>query len=304
MDPLSDVLSLVKIRNLWSERFEWGKEWCLAFGTYEGVRTYAVISGECWLAVDGVAKPVHGKAGDCLLLPSGRQFRVGSNLKLQAIDAQQLSSGTHDKGMAKRYAGDAFTGVGGYFTFGGEHSSLLTDALPPILHVHHEADKALLRWTLERLAEELRAPQPGSSLVGQQLATMLLVQALRVHLADASARGVGWLFALADRRIGAAMTAIHNDPSRRWTVQLLGQQAGMSRTSFAVRFKEAVGKSPVEYLTKWRMMLACDKLTKSDDPISLIAESLGYESESAFSTAFKRVMHCSPRRYCQTSSEV
>jgi AraC-like DNA-binding protein len=97
--------------------------------------------------------------------------------------------------------------------------------------------------------------------------------------------------------VGAAINALHEDPAQRWTLQELAARAGMSRSSFALRFKETVGEAPMEYLTRWRMLLAGDRLTHSGDAVSAIALSLGYDSESAFSTAFKRVMGCSPRQY-------
>ena len=126
---------------------------------------------------------------------------------------------------------------------------------------------------------------------------MMLVQALRLHLAEGLRGGVGWLFALADKQMSAAINAMHDDPAHRWTLQELAERAAMSRSTFALKFKETVGASPMEYLTRWRMLLARDKLGNSNDPVSVIALSLGYESESAFSTAFKRVMGCSPRQY-------
>jgi AraC-like DNA-binding protein len=97
--------------------------------------------------------------------------------------------------------------------------------------------------------------------------------------------------------MSAAINSMHDDPAHGWTVQKLAERAGMSRSTFALKFKETVGASPMEYLTRWRMLLGGDKLANSNDPISVIALSLGYESESAFSTAFKRVMGCSPRQY-------
>jgi AraC-like DNA-binding protein len=126
---------------------------------------------------------------------------------------------------------------------------------------------------------------------------MMLVQALRLHLADGPKGGVGWFFALADKHMAAAIKAMHEDPAYRWTLEELGKRAGMSRSTFALKFKAAAGETPIEYLTRWRMLLAGDRLENSNDPISVVAKSLGYESESAFSTAFKRVMDCSPRRY-------
>ena len=146
-------------------------------------------------------------------------------------------------------------------------------------------------------ALELRERQPGGFLIAQHLAHMMLVQVLRVHLAEGLKGGVGWFFALADKQMGAAINAMHDDPAQRWTLQQLAERAGMSRSSFALKFKGKVGCSPMEYLTRWRMLLAGDRLRNSSDPVSVIAVSLGYESESAFSTAFKRVMNCSPRQY-------
>lgn len=99
--------------------------------------------------------------------------------------------------------------------------------------------------------------------------------------------------------MGAAINAMHAEPARRWTLAALARQAGMSRSSFAVKFKAAVGSSPMDYLARWRMLLAGDKLSSTSLPISAIAASLGYESESAFSTAFKRIMGCPPRAYAR-----
>ena len=126
---------------------------------------------------------------------------------------------------------------------------------------------------------------------------MMLVQALRAHLAEGLSGCVGWLFALADEQIGPAINAMHGDPAHPWTLQELAERGAMSRSGFAQKFKQTVGATPIVYLTRWRMLLAGDRLANSNDPVSVISLSLGYESESAFSTAFKRVMGCSPRQY-------
>ncbi|TIS54653.1 MAG: helix-turn-helix transcriptional regulator, partial [Mesorhizobium sp.] len=146
--------------------------------------------------------------------------------------------------------------------------------------------------------------QPGGFLVAQHLSHMMLVQALRLHMAEGPNGGVGWLFALADKQMGAAIGAMHEDPAHRWTLQELAERAGMSRSNFALKFKEMVGTSAMEYLTRWRMLLAGERLANSSEHTSVIALSLGYESESAFSTAFKRVMGASPRQYGRDRSAV
>ena len=297
MDPLSDVLSLLKPRSYSSGGFDAGGKWSIQFPRHAGIKCYAVVSGKCWLSVAGVPDAVRLKAGDCFLLPSGQPFRLASDMRLMPVDAAAVYSTARHGGIATCNGGGDFFLVGGHFAFEREHRGVLLGVLPPIVHIRKESDRAALRWCLERMMQELRERQPGGFLVIQHLAHMMLVQALRLHLAAGLRGGVGWLFALADKQMGAAIKAIHDDPAHRWTLEELAQRACMSRSTFALRFKETVGTSPMEYLTRWRMLLAGDRLVSGSDSISVLALSLGYESESAFSTAFKRVMGCSPRQY-------
>lgn len=298
MDPLSDVLSLLKLRSYICGGFDMGGEFSIQFHRYEGIKCYAVVSGQCWLSVEGVPEAMHLTTGDCFLLPRGRPFRLASDLKLTPVDALTILPTAQRNGgiVSFKGGGECFI-AGGYFALSGDHASILLGALPPIVHIRKESDKAAMRWSLERMRQELLEPQAGSFLVAQHLALTMLIQALRVHLAEGSRGGVGWLFALSDTQMSAAITCMHNDPAHRWTLQELAEHAGMSRSTFALKFKETVGTSAMEYLARWRMLLAGDKLTNSRDSISAIALSLGYESESAFSTAFKRVIGCSPRQY-------
>jgi AraC-like DNA-binding protein len=303
MDPLSEVLSLLEPRSYKLGGFDGGAAWSLRFGAHDGIKCYSVVAGGAWLAVDGEA-PVWLSNGDCFLLPRGRPFRVATDLSLPAEDYQRYFSGTtRVNGLIQVDGGGTVAVVGAFFQLDGPHAGLLLGMLPPLVVLQSEADKAALRWSFERMRQELANPQPGSALITQQLATMILVQAIRLHLAEAAGEGVGWLFALADRQIGAAITAIHAAPARRWTVEALAAEAGMSRSSFAARFKAMVGKAPLAYVTRWRMVLAGERLARRGDPVGVVALALGYESESAFSTAFKREMGISPRTYLRTRNE-
>ena len=297
MDPLSDVLSLLRPRSFMSGGVDHGGDWAISFGKYEGIKFQAVITGGCWLVVEGVDEPVRIEAGDCYLLPHGRPFHLASDLSLKPVDAYSVL-GLPLNGLVRKIngGGDCLS-LGGRFLFEGRHAELLLASLPPIVHLRKESDKAAMRWSVERLMLEIREPQPGGDIIAQHLATMVLVQALRLHLSDESGRGVGWMFALADRQMSAAMNAMHAEPGKRWTIASLAERAAMSRSSFALKFKRIVGASPMDYLTRWRMILAADRLAGGRETISTLAPALGYESESAFSTAFKRVMGCAPRHY-------
>lgn len=109
---------------------------------------------------------------------------------------------------------------------------------------------------------ELREPAPGSALIAEHVAQTLLVEALRLHLVQGSTAGPGWLLALADNRMNAVLSAMHSEPGKRWTLDSLAKEAGMSRSSFAAHFKARVGMPALEYLTLWRMLIAADRLAK------------------------------------------
>jgi len=302
MDPLSEVLALLKPQSLISGGFMVPGDMAIDFPKHQGIKCYAMLTGQCWLAVEGVPEPVLLHAGDCFILPRGLPFRIATDLSLEPV----LYTDAFARLGMRREAPEVIAGAryiaGGFFRFTGGHAEILLHSLPPIVHIRREADKAAMRWSLERMREELRDPQPGGSLIAQQLAYMMLIQALRLHLADTSSAGPGWLSALSDKHMSIAITSMHNDPGHPWTLQSLAERVGMSRSVFALRFRETVGATPMEYLARWRMLLAADRLKNSSDGLSTIAQSLGYESESAFGKAFRRVMGCSPRQYTRSTA--
>ncbi|SEO29476.1 AraC-type DNA-binding protein [Duganella sp. CF517] len=300
MDPLSEVLALLRPRSYVSAGFDAGGDWAVRYPPNIGIKCYSIVSGQCWLAVDGVPEPTLLKAGDCFLLPSGRPFVLGSDLSLTAADSMEVVAAPRVDGVIVHNGGGACMMVGSRFFLGHSHGEIMLAMLPPVVHLRQEADQAALLWSVNRMIQELHGQRPGSALMAEHLAHMMLILALRLHMEEGA--GVGWLFALADRQMGLALSAMHAEPAHRWTLQALAQRSGMSRSAFALKFKTMVGASAMEYLTRWRMLLAGDKLLNSSAPLSVIAPSLGYESESAFSTAFKRVMGCSPRDYVRKTA--
>jgi AraC-like DNA-binding protein len=301
MDPLSDVLALLRPRNYMSAGFDAGPRWSVHFPDQAGtIKTGAVIAGGCWLTVATVAAPVRLAAGDCFLLPRGLPFTLASDLALTPTPARDLlPAPSHGRILTIDGGGESLM-VSSRFALDGPQAEMLLGLLPPIVHIrpdHDRADgEAALRGAIERTMQELRDPQPGSTLVMQHLAHMMLIEALRLHLAAGSADS-GWLAGLAHRQIGAALRAMHDDPARRWTLETLAGHAAMSRSTFALKFKETVGMPAMDYLTRWRMLLAGDRLMNSGESIANIALGLGYESEAAFATAFKREMGLTPRAY-------
>ncbi|MCJ2123506.1 AraC family transcriptional regulator [Methylobacterium sp. J-077] len=295
MDPLSDVLSLLRPRSVLSAGLDAGGEWAIRFPAHDGIKFNAVVRGACWVAVEGAAEPVRIAAGDCFLLTRGRPFRLATDLRHPATESATIYDRAADN-VAICNGGGAFFLIGGRFLFAGDAAGLLFDALPAIVPIRDASNQAaILRWALEQLAVELRQGTPGSALMADHLAQIMLLQVLRLWLA--SERPAGWLGALADPRLARALGALHAEPARRWTLAELAARAGMSRTTFAEKFRAVVGRPPLEYLAGWRMQRAADLLRRSDARVAEIAYSVGYESETAFRTAFRRRMLCTPMQY-------
>lgn len=294
MDPLSQLLSLLKPESYVSGGVVLNDGLAVQWPQHDGIKCYAVVSGQCWLSVEGVADLIRLTAGDCYLLPPGPPFRLTTDLSAKPVDFQAVrTTMTADIAFKADEEQSCFL-VGGHFLLAGRPAQMLLGSLPPIVHIRKESDSTAMRWALERMVQEVRSPQPGSGLIVQQLAFMLLIQALRLHADERSSTNVGWLFALRDKHLSIALACMHDKPGHSWTLEKLALAVGMSRSVFAKRFRETVGTAPIEYLTQWRMLLACDRLQHSGDSILTISTSLGYESESAFRKAFKRVIGSSP----------
>jgi AraC-like DNA-binding protein len=301
MDPLSDVLSLLRPYAYVSSGFDAGGSWGVRFGDqHELIKCYAVVKGTGWLTVDGLGDPVCLEAGNCFVLPSGRPFRLGSEPQGPAIPASELFPPHGRGGRVTLNGGGDFFLVGSRFGVSGARASWLLNLLPPVVHIADQPATSL-RSSVEQMMAELSAPRPGHELVMRHLAYLMLMQALRVHLETAEGDRSGWFFALTDPQIGVTLQAMHAEPARSWTLNELARAAGMSRSTFASRFRERAGEPPLRYLSRWRMLLACDRLERAAEPVSTIAFSLGYESESAFSNAFKRMVGCPPRSYARRS---
>ncbi|MEQ8813721.1 MAG: AraC family transcriptional regulator [Thalassobaculum sp.] len=299
MDPLSQVLALLKPRSYITAGFDAGGTWSLTLDDLAGrIKCYAVLKGGCWLSLAGGAA-IRLNEGDCFVLPSGSPVTIASDPTVPSRRASDvLDPNRSGEVVTYNGGGDVFL-VGSRFEVTGRHAEGIFRSLPPIIRVEATGDQARLRWSLELMMEELREAQPGASLVAQHLSHMILVQTLRLYLAQRSPDDTGWLSALADPQLSAAITAMHADPSHPWSLRELARRAGMSRSTFAERFRERVGSAPIGYLTRWRMMLAEDRLVEGRDTIAQIALELGYSSEHAFGTAFRRTVGCSPGRYAR-----
>ncbi len=295
MDLLSDVLSLLEVRSVLPNALTVGGPWCMVFRAYDGIKMGAVLMGECWLKPEGETA-IRLSKGDAWLMSGGRPYLMGSDLDLTPVEARSVYAEAAD-GVA-HYGGEVdFITIAGRTVFDPAQAGLLLDLLPPLIHLPWSVDAEVLSWLLRQLRHEGTNDRPGGDLMTAHLAGMMFVQMLRGWLASTDAPKTGWLGALRDVRIAQALTRMHGNPAHAWTVAELASGCGMSRSAFAERFRTLTGFSPLDYLVRWRMRLAGRALRRGDEALSRVARAAGYESDSAFSHAFKRVMGISPKAW-------
>ncbi len=298
MDPLSHVFSLLTADQRHPARLDARGSWSLAFPGSSHVRFGAAVAGGCWLIVEDEEAPLWLERGDGYLLTRGQAYTVATDPELAPEDGAQIfrAQGSH-----VRYGsglGKSTSLVSGRFTFDELSNELLLQVLPRTVHLKAGGDAPqVLQAAIDMLDYETRDRHFGASLVTHHVAQIMLVQALRRAAASPDRPPMGWLAALADPRIGTALQMMHQQLDHRWTVSELARAAGMSRSIFAMRFKQLTGNAPLDYLLRLRMRTACQALGLGHANVAGVAYDIGYHSESAFSNAFKRVMGASPRRF-------
>lgn len=299
-DPLSDLLDFLQARCELSGRAVAGGTWARRFGNLDAIKFCAVTEGTCWYAIDGMSEPARADTGDVLITNGTRTLSLASAAAL-IPDATTTTVVRDSDDRYQLGEGCDFAMLGGTVQIDGDRQALLLNGLPPLIHVQGATDEAKpLAWLLEQLVTEMKSVLPGRSTVISGLAQILFTQALRAYLAHASDGDEGWLKGFGDQRLAVVLSSIHSEPSRNWSLEELAKNAAMSRTSLAVRFREMMGIPPLAYLTQWRMYLARREL-RAGATISEAAASVGYASESAFSSAFKRVMAVAPGQYRRTT---
>ncbi|MFE7712423.1 AraC family transcriptional regulator [Streptomyces sp. NPDC057486] len=295
VDQLSQVLDLVQVRSVLTGGVAARGGWWSRGPLVDPVKFFAMVSGRARLTTDGVDRPVELEPGDVAIL-IGRSyvaFEAGDEPRHEVQPESDFSAARFVG--ANHHTDDVL--IGGCVDVNEAGRALLLGALPPVAHVRASvSDADPLRADLLRLFDEATSDRIGSAFAIRQYGQLLLLEALRVYVGQADLPP-GWLRLLTDDRLRPALDLIHAEPGRAWGLAELASAATMSRTSFAERFREVAGMPPLTYLSHWRMLLAQRALREDDVRVGTLAAELGYGSESAFSTAFKRVVGEAPRRY-------
>lgn len=310
MDALSDLLNVVRFSGGLFLEARFRSPWCVCSQVQPTDCGMAPDVGGAMVAfhfvLEGRLNVRMGKGraqaagpGTLILLPHNDLHFLGSDMKIEPIDARPLIRKANDHELAHIDHGDGEE-IRNHFVCGylwtpvRAHPLLL--ALPSLL-VADVRDRPCAEWaqsSFRYAAREHASRRPGSQEILARLSELLFVEAVRGHIENLPGDSTGWLAALRDPALSKALAALHARPRHPWTTEGLAAEASLSRSAFADRFTNTVGMPPMSYLTRWRMLLAGQRLRESAETIAQIAETSGYESESTFSRAFTREMGVSP----------
>ena len=303
-DVLSMTLARMKLKALSIFTLDAAERWAIEVPAVDVLQLHAVLAGDCFLAVDGEARTYHVRTGDCFLVPHAKGLvMAGDRATKRALPLHRLKGTARDGVLSFVCNGGGRTfSMGAAFQLDGHFQQIVFGRLPSVIHIPaHDDHAAVLRWSLERFSEEARNRHAGCALMLSHLVPIMLLQALRGYLASAN-RDKNWFVALAEPRLSRALAAMQFDYAQRWSLESLARRAGLSRAGFASNFKSWIGVAPMDYLAQWRMQVACELLLSEDRSITDVSSAVGYESESAFSAAFTRIVGLRPGVYRKTGS--
>ena len=301
-DVLADVLDSLRLRGRLFCRCEFSAPWGLGIAEGDFSHFHIIERGTCWLQLQGEADAIELEEGDLLLVTRGRGYRLSDAPDTPPVPLADLFGSARGGPRAVlRHGGGgrAASLICGAFEFGGPLAKSFLAVFPEWIRVPrgerggNEWLDAIMRF----LAQETRQPDVGAGTIITSLIDVLFVEAVRTWLRKQPLGAAGWLGALRDPSMAAALGLIHQAPEKQWTVPALSAAVGMSRSPFAARFTALVGQSPIAYLKRWRLQLGATLLRNESLALASVAERVGYASTAAFSRAFTREFGVSPGNY-------
>jgi AraC-like DNA-binding protein len=312
MDALSDVLRAVRLTGAVFFDVHASEPWAAETppgqsivgkifpGADHLIPYHVVTGGVCWAGLIGET-PVHLSAGDIVVFPHGDAHVVSSEPGMRSAPDLALYRRPSDGqlpfsiSMGPEALQPAQI-VCGYLACDSRPFNPLLAALPRVIHVANQDGGALGTFVRFAVAES-KERRPGGEAVLEHLSELMFVDVVRRYLETLPADRSDWLAALREPFVGRALTALHRSPARAWTLELLAHEVGLSRSTLVERFTEFVGQPPMQYLANWRMQLAANDLRSGSESVATIADRVGYESEAAFSRAFKKAVGMSPSEW-------
>ncbi|WP_438383560.1 AraC family transcriptional regulator [Asaia sp. BMEF1] len=299
MAIVSEILSTVITEHFYLASLSFGPRWAISFEQKQGIKFTTVTRGACWIKLAGHTTPIYLTAGDCFLMSSGRAFTVSSAEGLTAVNADRYRVQKSERSQFFTDQGTDTQLVGGRFFYAKAAVDTLSQLLPEFVCIKaNDPRNPRLTEAISRFVEEARSTdETGSTFMIDLLAKMMMIELIRHSISQGLQLSANPLIGMKDERISRAMEAMHSKLSHAWNLTDLASLACMSRSNFSTKFRALVGSPPLDYLQKRRMLQAASLLSKSSLSITEIAHTIGYDTESGFSTTFRRVMGIAPQKY-------
>ncbi len=298
-DPIGETLHLLRLTGTLYCRSELTAPWGIELPPFDSCMMFHIVTaGHFWLEMKG-EEPRLLRQGSLALVPhgTGHIIRSDSGATIDALFDIPVEKISERYEIMRHGGGGDFTHLTcGVVQFDQIAAQQLIKLLPTVLHIESWDDDEghWLHSTLRLIAREAKEQRLGGETVVTHLADILIIQAIRSWIDSSSESQQGWLSALRDTQIGKALTLIHREPQKEWSVALLAKEVGMSRSGFSARFTQLVSESAMHYLTNLRMQLARTQIKETSVSLAVVAERFGYQSEAAFSRAFKRIFGVPP----------
>jgi AraC-like DNA-binding protein len=320
MDALSDVLRVAHLTGGVFLHADFFAPWCIAarvapehcapvIGPASHLIVYHyVIEGDLNIRVHGAdGESLMIAAGEIVMLPRNDLHLMGSDLNLPPVPGSEIIEPHKDGGLFSIHHGGGGRRtrmVCGFLGCASAEGNPVLSTLPPMLKLNVEQGGGAewIRSTFQFAAEEVSVGRPGSETVLAKLSELLFVETVRRYAEALPDGQTGWLAGLRDPYVARALALLHRDITRRWTVDDLGREVGLSRSALAERFIRLIGVPPMHYLASWRMQVATQKLRNTSASLAQVAETVGYDSEAAFSRAFKKAFGAAPATWRRSNS--
>lgn len=298
MDPLSDVIALLRPHTAISKPISGRGQWGVRYAAHNAPGFTIVLKGACWIAFEG-EQPLKLEKGAFLLLPATPAFTLSSHPAIACAPRDPMDVPVRHG----EQEGEAdFESLGGTFRIETANAPLLLALLPRMIHVAPSEGRSVrLGRVIDLIVEECGGDEPGKDMILGRMLEVLLIEALRLRGVATDDDRAGLLNGMRDPALARVLGAMHADVRADWTVASLARIAGQSRSAFAARFGAVLGCGPIEYLARWRMALAKDALLRGAKTLDRIADEIGYDSASAFSTAFRKRLGCPPGKFARST---
>ncbi|MDB5872104.1 MAG: transcriptional regulator, AraC family [Ramlibacter sp.] len=314
MDVLSDVLRTIRLEGALFLNGDMHAPWCfkvprgadiaqvLKPGAQRLAICHLVVQGRCWAQTEG-SEPIRVEAGEAIVVPQGNAHVLGSGLQHAAVEIDHVVSPRVPAMERIRYGGDGESTVlvCSWFACEGDAPNSLMANLPALFttSLRRRAAGPWIEQSINFVLGDAASHTPGSEMVAAKVAEVLFAEVVRGYIESMPAGNPGWLAGLRDPLVSRCLALMHGEPARAWTVDALAQEVHISRSVLADRFTGLVGAPPMQYLTRWRMIVAAGLLSKDQANLARIAQGVGYESAAAFNRAFKREYGVSPGAWRQ-----